>query len=287
MIVIRSVFAWLFRHTPMFKGKGRIVLFLDRMLTNEHAPSSFVVAGHINGLAKMYFDLRAWGQKFAFYYGDWEHEFINLARQLYKGGAFVDIGSSLGLYVVCLGDVVRKYGEVVVSVEPIYFNLERQKRNVALNHFEDIVRYHPVALGKEESMLHISADSSGSDNNAFIVADGEMVVPVTTLDKLVDQSGYAKVGFVKIDVEGFEPMVVEGARGVIHRDRPIIFAEFNRERMRINQFDMAPSWQLLMDEGYRAFHVNKGKLQTLLEPGEVENIFFLPEHVQMPRGCFA
>jgi hypothetical protein len=55
--------------------------------------------------------------------------------------------------------------------------------------------------------------------------------------------------------------------------------------MAINNLDMRPSWQLLMAEGYRAFRVTKGKLVALPDPGDVENIFFLPEHVAVPRDC--
>lgn len=287
MIDFRSILARLTRHTPPFKGKGRIVLLLDRLVTNEKDSSSFIVAGPINGLAVMYFDLRAWGQKFAFYYGKWESEFVDLTCQLYKGGTFIDVGSSLGLYAICLGETVRKSGEKVVSVEPISFNLERQKKNVVLNRLEDIVNYHPVALGAKESLLLISADSSESDNNAYVSRIGTIEVPVTTLDRLVTEAGYAKVGFIKMDVEGFEPMVVAGGRETIHRDHPIIFAEFNRERMLINQFDMSPSWEFLMGEGYAAFEVNSGRLRYLSDPGNVENIFFLPAQFQIPHGCLA
>ena len=285
MTFFRSAVATLTSHTPMFKGKGRIVLFLDRMITNQYDPSSFIVAGPINGLAVINFDLRAWGQKFAFYYGEWESEFIDLTRQLYRGGTFIDVGSSLGLYVCCLGDVVRRSGDRIASIEPLHFNLHRQKENVALNKLQEVVTYHPVALGAEESMLFISADANESDNNAYVSAEGDIAVPVTTLDRLVAQAGYAKVGFIKMDVEGFEPMVIVGGRECICRDHPAIFAEFNRERMLINQFEISPSWDFLMSEGYRAFEVKNRRLRPLSEPAEVENIFFLPAHFQIPQRC--
>lgn len=167
MICIRSALASLLQHTPMFRGKGRIILLLDRMLTDEHDPISFIANGPINGLARMYFDLRAWGQKFAYYYGVWEYDFINLVRQLYKGGAFIDVGSSLGLYVICLGDIVRKYGDVIVSVEPIIFNLDRQKRNVALNELEDVVHYSPACEPcRQRGVPANSADCHGGCDGA-------------------------------------------------------------------------------------------------------------------------
>lgn len=286
MNVLRQMAAWMFRVTPGFRGKGRLVLLADAMLTKSTHADSYVVIGRINLLATMHFDLRPWGQKFAYYYGEWEREYIELSRQLYAGGAFVDVGSSLGLYVICLGDLVRRAGGVVISVEPVAFNMDRQKANVALNGLESCIRYFPVALGASAGEVTVITDPKQSDNNAMVATDGDLKVPVVTMDSLVQEADVGKIGFIKIDVEGYEPMVIEGARSVISRDHPIIFAEFNRERMQINGFDIAPSWRLLVDQGYRAFSVRAGRLAQLDEPGEAENIFFLPANYHAPRELF-
>ncbi len=286
MNVLRQMVAWMFRVTPRFRGKGRLVLWIDSLLTRSTHAASYVAIGPINRLATMRFDLRPWGQKFAYYYGEWEREYIELSRQLYAGGAFVDVGSSLGLYVICLSDLVRRSGSLVISVEPVAFNLDRQKANVALNHLESCVRYFPVALGASAGELSVVTDPKESDNNAMIAAEGDLKVPVVTMDSLVREADVGRIGFIKIDVEGYEPMVIAGARAVIERDQPIIFAEFNRERMHINGFDMALSWRFLMDQGYRAFSVRAGRLAHLDEPGEVENIFFLPANHHAPSAIF-
>jgi hypothetical protein len=47
---------------------------------------------------------------------------------------------------------------------------------------------------------------------------------------------------MKIDVEGYEPMVIEGARRTIKKDQPVILVEFNRERMDINGFSIDGAW---------------------------------------------
>ena len=126
---MRKILAAIFTKTPFFKGKGRLVLLADNLLYDKDSSGSFMVTGTINSLAQMHFDLRPWGQKFAYYYGEWELEYITLARALYQGGAFIDIGSSIGLYVICLGDLVRKSGGIIALVEPVAFNLKKQKEN--------------------------------------------------------------------------------------------------------------------------------------------------------------
>ncbi len=48
-------------------------------------------------------DGRVLEQKFAFYYGEWESELIRAAIQHHRGGAFYDVGGSIGLYAVAVG----------------------------------------------------------------------------------------------------------------------------------------------------------------------------------------
>jgi hypothetical protein len=60
-------------------------------------------------------------------------------------------------------------------------------------------------------------------------------VPVTTLDGLVERLGLARLDFVKIDVEGFETEVLDGAARSFERFRPIVFAEFNAWVLQCNR----------------------------------------------------
>jgi hypothetical protein len=51
-----------------------------------------------------------------------------------------------------------------------------------------------------------------------------MSVDIRTLDSVL--SAYPRVDFIKIDVEGFEREVIEGAREVIRRHEPIVYFEY-------------------------------------------------------------
>ena len=278
---IRSLISKFSRHTPMFRGKGRIVLLVDGWLTDTSTAESSTVIDTLNDLARFHFDLRPWGQKFAYYYGEWEHDHISMIRRLYHGGIFVDVGSSLGLYVVCMGDLVANAGASILSVEPVPQNLVRQKRNVELNNYQDLVRYYQVGLGSEARELRIGFDETSGDNNAIIGKDGGISIPVMTLDQLVRDSGCERVGLVKLDVEGYEPEVIEGAHETIVRYRPVVFAEFNRERMAINGFEMMRSWSFFLNNGYEAFQLSGKDLTLLEQPGDIENIYFLPQGLRI------
>ena len=263
-------------HTPYFRGKGRITLAIDRVVTDANDPDSYNTTGLLLGRFPFHFDLRPWGQKFAFYYGDWERDLIVAFRNLYRGGLFVDVGSSLGLYVVCMSDRVRAAGGRIVSIEPMPRNLARQRSNIDVNGIGDLVDVVPLCVGAERGVVHLIADETGGDNNAFIAATGGIACDVVPLDELAEERNWPRIGAMKIDVEGYDPLVIEGARTRIERDRPILLVEFNRERMAINGLSIEPAWTFLRGLGYRAFRVERDALIPLADAGRYENLFFVP-----------
>ena len=274
---VRAVMPPLISRLPDFRGRGRVTLLLDRLLTDPSDPRSYQTTGTLNDGVRFHFDLRPWGQKFAYYYRQWERDLIVTLRSLYRGGWFVDVGSSLGLYVVCMAEAVRNRGGRIAAIEPVPFNCERQKVNVALNQAGDLVEYANVALGAGPALLRLAVDPAHADNNAYLSTEGEIEVEVVAFDALCERRGWRGIGAMKIDVEGYEPLVIEGARATIARDRPIILAEFNRERMAINGLAIEPSWEFLRSLGYRAHVLNGRRLMAIDEPASHENIFFLPE----------
>lgn len=278
---LRRTARWLLSHTPAFRGKGRITLGIDSLLTNTSDPDSYRTTGELLGRFPFHFDLRPWGQKFAYYYGEWERELIAVFRNLYRGGAFVDVGSSLGLYVVCMSDLVRDAGARILSIEPVPQNLARQRINVALNGIEDLVEIFQLCVGAERGLVHLFADEEGGDNNAFIVENGGLACEVVPLDELARERDWPRIGALKIDVEGYDPRVIEGARHRIERDRPVILTELNRERMAINGLTIEPTWEVFRDLRYRAFRVERGNLLPVTDPASHENLFFVPD--EMPR----
>ena len=274
---LRALLPPVLSRLPNVRGKGRVTLLLDRLLTNPNDPRSYETIGVVNGGDfRLHLDLRPWGQKFAYYYRVWDEEQIAAFRDLYRGGWFIDVGSSIGLYVVAMGARVRAAHGRIASIEPIPFNVALQIENVKLNGFEDLVEYAPVALGSEPGSVALVVDPVDAGNNAFIHPTGTARVDVVTLDDLCRQRGWNGIGAIKMDIEGYEPPVIAGAREIIARDRPVILAEFHRERMRINGFTIDDSWNFLMSLGYRASFLDGRALRPLPEPGEQQNIFFVP-----------
>lgn len=279
---VRKYFTAVTSRLPNVRGRGRMVMLVDRFLTDYTDRGSYITVGTLNRNGLFEFDLRAWGQNFAFYYRSWEEEYVDLMRRLYSGGIFIDVGSSLGLYVVGLAQVVRAHQGRIISIEPVLFNLQRQMYNVRLNVAGDLVNYVSDAVGSHSGSAKIRADPTRADNNALIADDGTINVTVVRLDDIVQQYAPEKIGMIKMDIEGYEPLAIEGARKTLREHQPIVLAECNRERMSINGLSMDDVWSVMRHEiGYRCYWLDtcKATLVPLDDPGETENILFCPQQV--------
>ena len=120
---------------------------------------------------------------------------------------FLDVGANIGSYTVLAAGGV---GARVIAVEPIPSTFANLQANILLNGLADHVEPHCVGLSGERSALRFSADR---DTVNHVMADGEsgeaINVPVLTMDELL--AGRVPA-VVKIDVEGHERSVLEGAR---------------------------------------------------------------------------
>ena len=274
---IRKSLPPIFSSLPHFRGKGRIVLLLDRILTDLNAPDSYLTVGLVNHDTRLRLDLRLYGQKFAFYYRELEPAFIAAARKYYRPGLFLDVGGSIGLWAVALGHQAKQRGGRVLTVEPIPHHRQRLLENLRLNHLEDVVEIIPVALGERDGIVGLYTNDLGAADNAYIASDGPVQVPLTTVDRLVHERRCEPITFMKIDAEGYDTKVIEGAEQTIRQWRPVIAAEFLRERMVINGMAIDPCWNFLVrDLCYNCFRFEGKRLVPIDEPGEWENLLFLP-----------
>ncbi len=138
-----------------------------------------------------------------------------------KGGNFIDIGANLG-YFSCLLGVLAGPNGCVISVEPEPANLALLRANVAANDPAGIIKIFPVALGAAEGTATLNLYKSSNRGRHSMVAAGsgrKIEVPVKRLDTLATEilRESAIVDFLKIDVEGYEPYVVQGANETMNR----------------------------------------------------------------------
>ena len=180
--------------------------------------------------------------------------------------SFFDIGANTGLY----GFVAAQEGCAgmrIVLFEPQAECCEQMQRTVWLNNWEDRVTIACLGLGNHtgDMALHLSGTGSTLDN-AFNdqAALPIRAVRVDTLDHQTEALGISKVGFIKIDTEGFEQAVLEGGRRTIERDKPILFIEI-ADRLKARRYrnpNYAKTLEWLADRGYGVWRCTEsGRLE--------------------------
>ncbi len=145
---------------------------------------------------------------------------------------FLDIGANTGFYSLLAAVANPKIKSY--AFEPLPFVIQILKENINLNYKEDQIVIIPKAVssvsGKAAFYIPKSSDglveTSASLSEKFKDSHEEILeVEVTSLDDCVATSGFERVDLIKIDVEGLEDQVLQGAMNLIQKHRPILFYE--------------------------------------------------------------
>lgn len=162
---------------------------------------------------------------------------------LRPGDNFIDCGANLGAYVVPMAERIGRSGWVW-AFEPFLHTFQHLTANVALNGLLNVFTVH-AALGNSTTRRVLNAPRLDSFNtlgamrvddqldvdtalNAGITYDGQEDVQVWSLDDYLDTLRHRplqNLRLMKIDVEGMETEVVQGAQRTIALHRPIVWAE--------------------------------------------------------------
>jgi FkbM family methyltransferase len=142
-----------------------------------------------------------------------------VAHLLRPGGLVVDVGANIGNHTVFFAAVLDQQ---VIAVEPNPAALTALRANVELNGLEQKVEVIAVAAGASAGRGTVMDIDSGNLGRASVRTDAQGSVDVATVDGLV---GDRHVDLLKVDVEGMECDVLQGARGTIERCRPVLLVE--------------------------------------------------------------
>ncbi len=184
---------------------------------------------------------------------------------LAPGDIFLDIGANVGWFTILAADRVGPTGRVH-AFEPRAETARLLDRSIGDNGFGDRVRLHVTALGAENGESRLLGSETSTNLGGFRLARdaGETfprmtseIVTLTALDSLAVE---APVRLIKLDVEGAEPQVLEGARKLIARDRPLILSEIHAPALRhVSGMEPAGYAALIADLGYRIHFLADGK----------------------------
>ena len=162
-------------------------------------------------------------------YGEYsEHEVLLFDQICRAGDVVVEVGANIGTHTVPLARRVGPAGRVhAFEPQPVVF--QTLCANIALNSLLN-VHCHNAAAGVQAGVLQVpplAYDQPGNFGGVSLTDRGEGVpVPVVKLDDAL--GNLARLTLLKVDVEGMELAVLQGAAGLIRRLRPVLYVENDR-----------------------------------------------------------
>jgi len=198
-----------------------------------------------------------------------------LASLLNRKGAFLDVGAHIGYYSLYMFPRVLS----VYSFEPDPRVCPLLKNNVD---GKDNVTIIPWAVGaamgrarftleRDTEVSHLSAEGEDAAN--------QILVEVVTIDEFVRSRGLT-VEAIKIDVEGHDAEVIEGALSVLREQQPLVLTEARPD---------ARLFELASLAAYRVFafvrhpRTRKKRMTELFAdqaiPGDTKMLFLVPDRL--------
>ncbi len=173
----------------------------------------------------------------------YEAEITFLMRKLVRSGDIVlDIGANVGLHTTLLAGLVGP-GRVI-AFEPVEEMAEKLSANCALNRVTNVTLC-PFALGAEngEAEIQVNMGDPGMEGTNSMISSVHVTnrpdhyeqrsIQVKRLDEIAtDLDIRDQIDFIKIDTEGFEPMVINGGLETIRRTRPTMLVEAHSNRLK-------------------------------------------------------
>jgi FkbM family methyltransferase len=139
------------------------------------------------------------------------------------GDVVLDCGANVGVFVRTALDRGAAW---VIAIEPAPENLECLRRNFRSEIEAGRVLVCAKGVWDKEDVLPLSIEAGNSASDSFVFEHKReerlVQVPLTTIDRLVDELGLPRVDYVKMDIEGAELKALEGAQRTLARYRPKI-----------------------------------------------------------------
>lgn len=195
-------------------------------------------------------------------------------RQIYLGGMYepvesylflklvgpgmtvIDVGANCGQYTLLAGRAVGNGGQVH-AFEPIPDTFKLLQEHVRLNHLSNVT-LNQCALWNEKTELPLG---HGVEPESALWTVGcaddpeRIVVPAIRFDDYAREQRLEHIDLIKMDIEGAEPFMLEGARQSIERFHPVFLMEVSDMALARVKWTPQRVWEFMRALGYRAFQI--------------------------------
>jgi FkbM family methyltransferase len=194
------------------------------------------------------------------FFNNYEATITRLIKHIVKPGDFcLDIGANVGAITLVMAFATGSEGKVI-AVEPHPVMVDRLRANIELNRRDNVLVIaaalsdtagKAVLYAAEEHHFHQGLSSLEPSPGI----NREIPIEKITGKVLQEQIGDQLCGFIKIDVEGHDFIVLRQLADIIAKHRPHVIFEYHRERWLDNHCRIEQAVEFLRDLGYRIYFI--------------------------------
>ena len=168
------------------------------------------------------------GKSLLFYGEMGEEESAPYKQMLKYGDNVIEVGANIGIHSLPIAQAIGESGKLF-CFEPQRIVFQTLNANLALNSLTNTYTFNQ-AVGDATKTIHIPMLDYTQEGNfgGFSIKEeqkGESISQIT-LDECIDVE---QLKLLKIDVEGMEEAVIQGATSLINKHKPIIYCENDRQ----------------------------------------------------------
>jgi FkbM family methyltransferase len=220
------------------------------------------------------------------YLGAYEkQDYDELTSIMPVGGVFLDVGAHIGIYTLAMARAAGPSGSVH-SFEPNPASFARLSHHVLQNGLAN-VRLNQVAVGSAEGRAKLNAPTKENSGAASLLSTNmparfgarPIEVQVTSLDAYCKRHTFERVDVIKIDCQGYELQVLEGASNVLQTFRPRLLLEYDVDWLLAAGASGTELCSMLKRARYECLQRYHGRLVPFTAddtPGTVVNIHAIP-----------
>ena len=193
--------------------------------------------------------------------GVYDYASLKLLQQIIgPDDRVIDVGANIGSIAIPIANFIKPSGKIY-AFEPGDETFDRLQRNVNLNaDLTDVLIPVNLGLSNKTEEKYWKEDQLNRGNASFNDTEGT-IKKLITLDSFLAQTDVTKIDFIKIDVEGMELEVLEGAKISIIYHKPIIYFESWVGLSKLNDQKLLDIEKFLTSESYCLYsydpHLNK------------------------------
>jgi len=203
----------------------------------------------------------------------------------YSEMTVIDVGANVGDTIAVLKSAIDL---PIIAVEGDDVCYDFLQRNVQQFQNVSLVKSY---LGEKSQSVSVNLEHIGWNTTIIPEEGGNRQIILSTLDEIIVKGGFAdrQLKLLKVDVEGFDTIVLRGALDIIQLHKPVLFFEYNRKSMKAINEEGLSTILSFVNYGYQkiVFFDHKGNLVLATDMQNKEVITYMHNYISSEKNLLA